>query len=181
MPVAVIGGQLSWRRWSRRRAPSIGPAWSFRTSPLTESRLLWITSCHHCVVGVALLLLLLRRCVKAVSLLTAGVEIILLVDVHVLMNELMRRGRHRRRRLLHHLTLAGALVHAHAACTHDLTTRTTKRSRHRRRLLMNEALGTLEPVVLISRAHQKALVLFVGVRRFIFTLHTRLVRSRINW
>lgn len=180
MPVAVIEGQLSWWRWSWRRAPSIAPAWSFRTSPLSESRLLWITSCHHSVVGIALLLLLLRRCVEAVSLLIVGVEIVLLVDAHVLMNELMRCGCHWGRRL-HHLILAGALIHVHAACAHDLTARSTKRRGYRRRLLVNEALGTLEPVVLISRVHQEALVLFVGVRRLVFTFHTRLVRRRFNW
>lgn len=124
-------------------------------------------------------MLLLRRCVEAVSLLIIGVEIILLVDAHVLMNELMRRGCHWRRRL-HHLILAGALVHVHAARTHDLTAWAAKRG-YRRRLLMNEALGTLEPVVLISRLHQEALVLFVDVRRLVLTFHTRLVRRRFNW
>lgn len=117
----------------------------------------------------------------SVSLLIVGVKIVLLVDAHVLMNELMRCGCHWRRRL-HHLILAGALVHVHAACTHDLTARSTKRRCYRWRLLMNEALCSLEPVVLlVSRVNHEALVLLVGVRHFVFTFHTRLVRGRFNW
>lgn len=140
-------------------------------SPLSEARLLLIISRHHSGAAVVathgqlrlLLLVLLLWRTEAIHvellllLLLVGMKVIAvrLVDVHVLLNELLRcRGRRWRR--LHHLTLANVLaIHAHATVAHDLTTRSSKLRglRHWRRLLVNEVL--LKPIVLIALPHHE--------------------------
>lgn len=173
------------------------------TSPLSESWLLLVISCHHSAVSFAthcghrLLLLLLLRHIKAthVYLLTVGVKIIvLLINVHVLLNVMMRgRGRHWWRRL-HHLTLADILIKVHAAVAHDLTSRTElARLRHRRRLLVDEVLRSLESKVLIAWPHHESRLVglalngelrnlsqLVRVGWFVFDFHKRFAHFWFN-
>lgn len=137
-------------------------------SPLSEARLLLIISRHHSGAAVVathgqlrllLLVLLLWRteAIHVELLLLVGMKVIAvrLVDIHVLLNELLRCCGRRWRRL-HHLTLANILaIHAHATVAHDLTARSSKLRglRHRRRLLVNEVL--LKPIVLIALPHHE--------------------------
>lgn len=154
------------------------PADSFTRSPLSEPWLLLIISRHRLTIHRSLLLL---RWVEAihVSLLVGSVQVVMLINVHFLLYELMSCSYWRRR--LHHLARTARLIRVHSAAAHNLTSLSSKLRvlRNWRRLLMNEVLRSLKAIALIAWPHHEVWILdgemiystdFIAFGRFVFII-----------